>query len=77
MAGQFRHMTLRFGKGLRGGQSLQFGIDRDLALSPYGDTSEGNGADELGGATFIPQRKIARLGLAFVATRADGRASSA
>ena len=73
VAGQFRHMTLRFGKGLHGGQSLQFGVDRDLALSPYGDTSEGNGADELGGATFIPQRKVARLGLAFVATRADGR----
>jgi hypothetical protein len=73
VAGQFRHMTLHFGKGLRRGQVLQFGVDRDLALSPYGDTSEGNGADELGGATFIPQRKVARLGLAFVATRADGR----
>ena len=72
MAGQFRHLTLHFAKGLRKGQSLRFGVDRDLALSPFGDTSEGNGADELGGATFIPQRIVARSGLLFVATRADG-----
>ncbi len=73
VAGQFRHMTLNFGHGLRRGQSLQFGVDRDLALSPYGDTSEGNGADELGGATFIPQRIVVRNGLVFVATLANGR----
>ncbi len=73
VAGQFRHMTLNFNQGLRRGQSLQFGIDRDLALSPFHDTSEGNGADELGGATFIPQRNVARDGLVFIATRADGR----
>jgi len=72
VAGQFRHMTLHFGNGLRHGQSLQFGVDRDLALSPYGDTSEGNGADELGGATFIPQRNVDRHGLVFVATLANG-----
>ena len=51
--GQFRHLTLRFANGLTNGQSLRFGADRDLALSPFHDTSEGNGADELAdGQTF-------------------------
>jgi hypothetical protein len=69
---QFRHMTLHFHRGLRHGQTLRFGIDRDLALSPYHDTSQGDGADELGGATFIPQRRIAEHGLRFVAVLANG-----
>ena len=36
----------------------EFGVDRDLARSADGTADEGNGADELGGATFIPQRKV-------------------
>ncbi len=72
-AGQWRHMTLRFTKGLRHGQTLMFGVDRDLALSAYGDTSEGNGADELGGATFIPQGRVAARGLVFVVHLANGK----
>jgi hypothetical protein len=70
--GQFRHLTLNFANGLTNGQSLRFGTDRDLALSPFHDTSEGNGADELGGATFIPSGRIVRGGLVFRAVLANG-----
>jgi hypothetical protein len=73
-AGQFRHLTLSFQHGLRHGQRLEFGVDRDLQVSGLaGSPNEGNGADELGGATFIPQRLSVPAGMAFVATRADGR----
>jgi hypothetical protein len=72
VAGQFRDMRLTFANGLKPGQLLRFGVDRDLALSPYGDSSEGNGADELGGATFIPQRVVSRAGMVFTAVRVDG-----
>jgi Subtilase family len=71
--GQYRHMTLRFANGMKRGQTLRFGVDRDLALTAYGDTSEGNGADELGGATFIPQNTVAARGLVFVARLANGQ----
>ena len=70
--GQYRRMTLDFRSGLRRGQALQFGVDRDLAVSGFGGANEGNGADELGGAVFLPQGKVARRGLAFVAERTDG-----
>ena len=70
--GVFRRMTVRFDKGLRRGQWLTFGVDRDLAVSPAGDTSEGNGADELGGAVRIPQGKGDPRGMTFVGERADG-----
>ncbi|MFN0282862.1 MAG: S8 family serine peptidase [Kineosporiaceae bacterium] len=72
--GQFRRMTLRFaGAGLKKGGRLEFGVDRDLAVPGPGlAPREGNGADELGGATFIPQRRAVPNGMKFVATRADG-----
>jgi hypothetical protein len=72
VAGQFQRLTLTFAGGLDQGQGLQFGVDRDLALSPFHDTSEGNGADELGGATFIPSGRIVRGGLVFRAELANG-----
>jgi hypothetical protein len=73
VAGQYRHMTLTFRNGLRHGQRVQFGVDRDLQVSGLpGSPNEGNGADELGGATFIPQRVPIPVGLAFRATRTDG-----
>jgi hypothetical protein len=72
-SGQFRHMTLNFARGLARGQNVSFGIDRDLAVSGYGGANEGNGADELGGAVFLPQRLPLPFGLAFTAVRADGR----
>ncbi|GAA2753714.1 S8 family serine peptidase [Amnibacterium kyonggiense] len=71
-SGQYRHLTLSFGSNLKSGQSLRFGVDRDLAVSPYGGSNEGNGADELGGAVFAPQRITVPIGLGFVAVRADG-----
>ncbi len=70
--GQFRHLTLTFASGLRSGQALRFGVDRDLAKSPYGGSNEGNSADELGGGVFAPQRTVVRDGLKFVAKRTDG-----
>ena len=54
-AGQFRRLTVNFASGLKSGQGLQFGVDRDLAVSGFGGSNEGNGADELGGAVFMPQ----------------------
>ena len=73
--GRFRHLTVKFSKhGLRHGQGLQFGIDRDLVKSGLAtDPVEGNGADELGGATFIPSGKVAHRGLKFTAVRKDGK----
>ncbi len=73
VAGQFSHLTLSFRDGLRRGQTLRFGVDRDLAVSGVGNASEGNGADELGGATFLPQGVSVSGGLRFRAVRADGR----
>ena len=70
--GQYRRMTVRFASGLRTGQGVKFGVDRDLAVSGFGGSDEGNGADELGGATFLPSGRVAPEGLSFVATRTDG-----
>ncbi len=77
-SGQYRHMTLNFAKGgLKSGSGLKFGIDRDLAIPVAGALPyEGNGADTLGGATFIPQRLSVPEGMRFVATRVDGRTFS-
>jgi len=73
VAGQFRHMTLNFKSGLKEGQALRFGVDRDLAVSGFGGSNEGNGADELGGATFLPSGVAEPEGMEFVAERVDGR----
>lgn len=70
--GQFRHLTLRFTQPLIPGQGLSFGVDRDLAISGFGGSNEGNGADELGGATFLPSGRAVSQGMQFVAVRADG-----
>ena len=73
VAGQYRHLTLNFaGGGLKKGQALQFGVDRDLAVSGLGGSNEGNGADELGGAVFLPQGRAVPAGMRFVGVRADG-----
>jgi hypothetical protein len=71
--GQYRRMTLSFAKGLGSGQGLSFGVDRDLAVSGFGGANEGNGADELGGATFIPSGQVQANGLKFVATLTNGK----
>ena len=46
---------------------------RDLATSPYGGSNEGNGADELGGAIFMPQGTGSPRGMVFVATLSNGK----
>ena len=71
--GQFTQMKLAFPYGLRSGQGLSFGIDRDLAVSGLGGANEGNGADELGGATFLPSGQVTQNGLKFVATLKSGK----
>jgi hypothetical protein len=71
--GQYHRMTLTFKQGLESGQALKFGIDRDLAVSGFGGANEGNGADELGGATFLPQRIALPEGMEFSARLANGR----
>ena len=70
--GQFRRMHVRFRDGLARGQAVRFGVDRDLAVSGIGGSNEGNGADEIGGATFFPSGVAVRSGMRFTATRADG-----
>ena len=66
-------MTVTFKTGLKPGQGLRFGVDRDLAVSGLRRPNEGNGADELGGADRSSRRaRAARDGMAFVAARADG-----
>ena len=67
-------MKLSFASGgLKPGQGLGFGIDRDLAVSGYGGANEGNGADELGGATLLPSGQVKARGMKFVATLANGQ----
>jgi hypothetical protein len=70
--GQYRRLTLKFTSNLRAGQALQFGVDRDLAISGFGGSNEGNGADELGGAVLLPQDTTLPIGMGFIATRTDG-----
>ncbi len=70
--GQFRHFQLNFSNGLKKGQGLSFGVDRDLAVSGFGGSNEGNGADELGGAVFMPSGQVVKQGMEFIAKRADG-----
>ena len=72
-AGQFSRMKLSFAGGLKSGQGLGFGIDRDLATSGFGGANEGNGADELGGATLLPSGQVKANGMKFVATLANGQ----
>ena len=72
--GQFSRMKLSFASGgLKSGQGLGFGIDRDLAVSGFGGANEGNGADELGGATLLPSGQVKANGMKFVATLANGQ----
>jgi hypothetical protein len=73
VTGQYRHLTVSFASGLKKGQALQFGVDRDLAVSGFDDSSEGNGADELGGSIFIPQDTGSERGMVFVGTLANGK----
>ncbi|MDX6300393.1 MAG: hypothetical protein QOF53_1607 [Nocardioidaceae bacterium] len=70
--GQFRHLKVVFRHGLRHGQAVKFGVDRDLAISGFGGSNEGNGANELGGAVLIPQGRKLTRGMVFKATRVDG-----
>ncbi len=71
--GQYRHLQVDFIKLLRKGQTLQFGVDRDLVVSGLGTSREGNGADELGGATSLPSGASQPKGMKFVARRSDGK----
>ncbi|GAB2479238.1 S8 family serine peptidase [Jatrophihabitans fulvus] len=71
--GTYRHLRLNFTQGLKKGATLRFGVDRDLAVwAPGLPPRQGNGADELGGAVFLPQGSLVRGGLTFQAVRADG-----
>nr|WP_232530780.1 S8 family serine peptidase [Microlunatus antarcticus] len=74
--GQFRRLTLTFADGLRRGDTLEFGVDRDLARSGDGTADEGNGADELGGATVLPSGKKDKAGLTFTVRTTGGKRTS-
>ncbi|WP_395657711.1 S8 family serine peptidase [Nocardioides sp.] len=72
--GVFQHLTVKFGKHLKKGQSFGFGIDRDAALwAPDVPSIEGNNADELGGAFAIPSNKKMAQGMKFTAVLANGK----
>ncbi len=71
--GQYRHVEIDFSRGLKKGQVVRFGVDRDLAVSGLGTSRDGNGADELGGATRLPSGVAQPKGMTFVAKRTDGK----
>lgn len=67
-SGEYQHLTISFAHGLARGGKLQFGVDRDLARSGFNESpSEGNGADELGGAVLVPQACAESTGVGRVA----------
>jgi hypothetical protein len=70
--GQFAQITITFRGGLVSGQTVTFGIDRDLQVSGYGGSNEGNGADELGGAISLPGGTGSADGMRFVAALQSG-----
>lgn len=72
-SGQYKHLQINFSKRLTKGQVVRFGVDRDLVVSGLGTSRDGNGADELGGATFLPSGVAQPKGLKFVARRTDGK----
>ena len=74
--GQFRTLTLTFADGLRKGDTVEFGIDRDLARSTDGTADEGNGADVLGGAVRLPSGRKDKTGLTFTVRTTGGKRSS-
>jgi hypothetical protein len=74
--GQYRRLVLTFSKGFERGDRLEFGIDRDLARSGAGTADEGNGADELGGATLLPSGRKVKDGLTFTVRRTSGGRTS-
>ena len=81
--GQYRQLELTFSKGLTKGQTLEFGIDRDLAVSFSGSvpggpslTNEGNGADELGGGVLLPSGEKDQSGLTVTVVRTSGKRTS-
>ncbi|MCH1868546.1 S8 family serine peptidase [Nocardioides sp. CFH 31398] len=69
----YERLRVTFGVPLRGGQGVNFGIDRDLRF-PGGDLAPqgGDSADELGGAVRLPGGGGGQKGLKFVATFANG-----
>lgn len=73
--GRFATMTLTFAQGLKRGQQLQFGVDRDLARADDQAADEGNSADLLGGAVELPSGGKRRSGLTVVVTRTSGRSA--
>lgn len=75
--GQFRTLTLTFDDGFERGDRIEFGIDRDRVPALDGPADEGNGADELGGATILPSGAQDRSGLTFTVTRTSGKSTRA
>ncbi len=71
--GQYHRMLVTFSKGIKRGQTLQFGVDRDLVVSGLGSSREGNGADELGGETFLPAGTGSPKGMKFAAYPTKGK----
>ena len=73
-ADQFQRMTLSFKRdALSRGSGLQFGIDRDEAVTFYPEAREGNGADVLGGITLFPEGTVLSSGLSYTAELSNGR----
>ena len=71
--GTYRTLTLTFANGLKKGQTLQFGVDRDERVSGYGGSSTGNGADSLGDGVLLPSGQVVKGGLTFVGHLANGK----
>jgi len=73
-AQQFQRMTVSFPSGaLTGGRFVSFGIDRDDAVTAYGNAQDGNSADELGQGELFPAGLTVGPGLIYTATTSTGR----
>jgi len=58
---------------LTDGRSIAFGIDRDEAVTAFGDAEGGNSADQLGPGLLFPQGDVVGPGLSYRAVTSTGR----
>jgi hypothetical protein len=71
---QFERMTVSFKPGkLADGRAVQFGVDRDEAVTAYGVAQEGNSADQLGQGVLFPSGSTVGAGLIYTAKTSTGR----
>jgi hypothetical protein len=74
---QYRRMTVRIAEGrLADGRSIAFGVDRDEAVTAFGDAEGGNSADQLGPGVLFPSGETVGPGMRYTALLSTGRSIS-